>query len=72
MREVVSGAEGPVGEIADEGAISIRLIRQAIGYSLDEAALTSGLTVDELAALEAGADSDTAKIQRVAAALGRR
>ncbi|MCO5732017.1 helix-turn-helix transcriptional regulator [Rhizobium sp. SSA_523] len=43
--------------------------RRAAGYSLDDLAITCGLTVDELEAIEGGSDLDPARLQRVASAL---
>ncbi|MBB3166152.1 transcriptional regulator with XRE-family HTH domain [Rhizobium laguerreae] len=44
--------------------------RQARGYSLDDVAETTGLTVEEVTALENDADFDKSRIRRAAAALG--
>ncbi len=44
--------------------------RVSRGYSIDDVALTSGLTADEVQAVESGADDDAARIARVAAAVG--
>ena len=44
--------------------------RHRRGYSLDDVAETSGLTVVEVAALESGEDTDPARTTRAAAALG--
>jgi transcriptional regulator with XRE-family HTH domain len=44
--------------------------RQRRGYSLDDLAETSGLTVDEVAALESGEDTDQMRMLRAAAAVG--
>ncbi|QKK27846.1 helix-turn-helix domain-containing protein [Rhizobium hidalgonense] len=46
--------------------------RQARGYSLDDLAETTGLTVAEVTALENDADFDASRIRRTAAALGVR
>jgi transcriptional regulator with XRE-family HTH domain len=43
--------------------------RRASGYSLEDLAITCGLTVAELQAIESGADKDTGRLRRVAAAL---
>ncbi|MDE1995328.1 MAG: helix-turn-helix transcriptional regulator [Rhizobiaceae bacterium] len=48
---------------------AIRRIREAIGYSVDDLAVTCGLTVAEIEALETGADADASRLARVAAAL---
>jgi transcriptional regulator with XRE-family HTH domain len=44
--------------------------RHRRGYSLDDVAETSGLTVDEVAALESCEDTDQARTARAAAAVG--
>ncbi|MBY3465769.1 helix-turn-helix transcriptional regulator [Rhizobium laguerreae] len=44
--------------------------RQTRGYSLDNVAETTGLTVAEVTALEKNADFDASRIRRTAAALG--
>ena len=72
MPEPMASVAVNMADTAEESGRSIRIIRQAIGYTLDEAALTSGLTVEELAALEDGDAYDAAKIHRVAVALGHR
>ncbi|MBT9369385.1 helix-turn-helix transcriptional regulator [Rhizobium sp. CSW-27] len=43
--------------------------RRASGYSLEDLAVTCGLTVAELQAIEAGRDTDPNHLRRVAAAL---
>lgn len=43
--------------------------RRASGYSLEELAITCGLTVAELQAIETGADKDEVHLRRVASAL---
>lgn len=47
----------------------VRRSRQAIGYSVDELALTCGLTDIEITNIELGVDTDPAKLRRIAAAL---
>ncbi|MBY3574263.1 helix-turn-helix domain-containing protein [Rhizobium laguerreae] len=44
--------------------------RLARGYSLDDVAETTGLTVAEVTALENDADFDASRIRRTASALG--
>ncbi|AHK46597.1 MULTISPECIES: helix-turn-helix domain-containing protein [Ensifer] len=48
---------------------TVRRSRQAIGYSVDELALTCGLTDIEITNIELGVDTDPAKLRRIAAAL---
>jgi transcriptional regulator with XRE-family HTH domain len=43
--------------------------RRASGYSLEELAITCGLTVSELQAIESGVDQDAGRLRRVASAL---
>ncbi|MQB19556.1 XRE family transcriptional regulator [Agrobacterium tumefaciens] len=43
--------------------------RNAAGYTVDQLALTCGLTSQEILALETGADSDPSRLRRVASAL---
>lgn len=43
--------------------------RRSVGYSFDELAVASGLTVGELEALENGIDQDPGRLKRVATAL---
>lgn len=47
----------------------IALARDAAGYTVDQLALTCGLTSEEILALETGADSDPSRLKRVANAL---
>ncbi|MGF6178710.1 helix-turn-helix domain-containing protein [Ensifer sp. 4252] len=48
---------------------AVRRSRQAIGYSVDELALTCGLTDAEITNIELGVDTDPGKLRRIAAAL---
>ena len=48
---------------------AIATARRAAGYSLEDLAITTGLTVAELEALEGGSDADEARLKRVAGAL---
>ncbi len=50
-------------------ASTVAEARRAAGYSLEDLAITCGLTVEELTAIETGADLDPSRLQRVAAAL---
>lgn len=43
--------------------------RQSAGYTVEQLAITCGLTVQEITDLETGADNNPSHIQRVAAAL---
>ncbi len=59
-----AGASAHV-DIAD----AVRRARQAVGYSVDELALTCGLTDLEIESIERGTDADPGKLRRIAAAL---
>lgn len=48
---------------------AVRRSRQAVGYSVDDLALTCGLTDAEIANIELGTDADPGKLRRIAAAL---
>ncbi|MCJ8509067.1 helix-turn-helix transcriptional regulator [Rhizobium lemnae] len=50
-------------------AETIATARKTAGYSLEDLAITTGLTVTELTALEDGKDANPARLKRVAAAL---
>ncbi|MCJ9722263.1 helix-turn-helix domain-containing protein [Agrobacterium sp. SHOUNA12C] len=47
----------------------IKAARESVSYSLDDLALTCGLTHAELSDIERGTDLDEAKLKRIAAAL---
>lgn len=53
----------------DAGANIVRTIRDSVGYSIEEQALTCGLAVSEIADLESDNDADPIKLRRIAAAL---
>lgn len=48
---------------------AVRRSREAVGYSVEELALTCGLTGAEITRIEIGADVDPDKLRRIAAAL---
>ncbi|WP_214471710.1 helix-turn-helix transcriptional regulator [Mesorhizobium sp. dw_380] len=48
---------------------SLRAMREARGYSLEELSLTCGLAVDEIEDIENGRAADPAKLRRIASAL---
>lgn len=60
----------PVAAAVAAGTNVMRALREWAGYSVDELVLTSGLTADEIAALEAGDDTDRSRLDRIATALG--
>ncbi len=50
-------------------AAAVRAAREAVGYSVDDLAVTCGLVVNEIEEIESGEDADPAKLKRIAAAL---
>lgn len=50
-------------------ANAVNEARRAVGYSIDELAITTGLVGDEIVRIENGADADPLKLKRIAAAL---
>ncbi len=55
----------PAGNIADR----VRAAREAVGYSIEDLAVTCGLTSVEINEIESGGDHDPAKLKRIAGAL---
>ncbi|MCJ8520804.1 transcriptional regulator with XRE-family HTH domain [Pseudorhizobium tarimense] len=55
---------------AEQLAAAVAEARQAVGYSMEQLAVTTGLTVDELNAVESGAAAEPALLQRIATGLG--
>lgn len=50
-------------------ASAVAEARRAVGYSIEELAITTGLVSDEIVRIENGTDADPAKLKRIAAAL---
>ncbi|WP_072597319.1 helix-turn-helix domain-containing protein [Sinorhizobium americanum] len=48
---------------------TVRRCREAVGYSIEDLALTCGLTGAEITRIELGDDVDPDKLRRIAAAL---
>ena len=48
---------------------SVKAAREAVGYSIEDLAVTCGLANLEIADIEDGKDADPAKLKRIAAAL---
>lgn len=44
-------------------------VKEAVGYSVDDLAVTCGLVSNEIVEIENGANADPAKLKRIAAAL---
>ncbi|THK33326.1 XRE family transcriptional regulator [Ensifer sp. MPMI2T] len=53
----------------DDIAARLKSAREAIGYSIDDLAVTCGLTNVEIADIESGTDIDSAKLKRIARSL---
>jgi transcriptional regulator with XRE-family HTH domain len=50
-------------------AAAVRAAREAVGYSVDDLAVTCGLVINEIEEIESGEDADPAKLKRIASAL---
>ncbi len=50
-------------------ASAVSEARRAVGYSIEELAVTTGLVNDEILRIEEGRDADPVKLKRIAAAL---
>ncbi|WP_173514706.1 helix-turn-helix domain-containing protein [Sinorhizobium psoraleae] len=48
---------------------TVRRFREAVGYSIEDLALTCGLTGAEITRIEQGADVNPGRLRRIAAAL---
>ncbi|CAD7054620.1 transcriptional regulator [Pseudorhizobium endolithicum] len=72
MSVSMNNFEGAVKTAISPQRVSAALIevRQSMNYSLDQVAVTTGLTVGELTAIENGDAADPAQLQRIASALG--
>jgi|EndMetStandDraft_6_1072998.scaffolds.fasta_scaffold180767_1 transcriptional regulator with XRE-family HTH domain len=69
-----SGSEHTLSKVTasaiSAGAHMFREAREAKGYSIEDLAVTCGLTVDEIKDVELGVDASPGYLRRVAAALG--
>lgn len=54
---------------ASDVGTRMRMGRNALGYSIDDLALTCGLTSAEIVAIESGSDDNPARLKRIAAVL---
>lgn len=54
----------------EQVAAAVAEARFAVGYSLEQLAVTTGLTIDELTAVENGEGADSSLLHRIATALG--
>lgn len=52
------------------GVNPVKAMREFVGYSIEDLAVTCGLANDEIVSIEAGDDIGSAKLRRVAHALG--
>ncbi len=52
------------------GTNIVKALRESFGYSIEELALTCGLAIDEIGAIEAGEDAEPTRLRRIASALG--
>jgi transcriptional regulator with XRE-family HTH domain len=59
----------PAALQADDVAARVKAARETVGYSIEDLAVTCGLANEEIIDIEDGADSDPAKLRRIAAAL---
>ncbi|MBW6420788.1 helix-turn-helix domain-containing protein [Rhizobium sp. XQZ8] len=50
-------------------AAAVSEARRAVGYSVEDLAVTTGLINDEILRIENGTDADPAKLKRIASAL---
>lgn len=60
----------PVAAAVAAGTNIVKALRESIGYSVEDLALTCGLTSGEISAIEAGDDGDAGRLRRIAKALG--
>lgn len=54
-----------VAAAVDAGVNIVRAIRDSVGYSIEELALTCGLAISEITDLESGTDADPIKLRRI-------
>lgn len=52
------------------GTNIVKALRESAGYSVEDLALTCGLAIGEISAIEAGEDTDPGRLGRIAVALG--
>jgi hypothetical protein len=67
VSNIKASANGAV--ISGQVARAVAEARIAVGYSIDDLALTTGLVHDEIVGVEDGSNADPAKVKRIAAAL---
>ncbi|MEO9336055.1 helix-turn-helix transcriptional regulator [Mesorhizobium sp. SB112] len=59
-----------VSVAVDNGMNVVRAVREAFGYSVEDLAVTCGLTPEEIGTMEEDASPDMSQLTRVAHALG--
>lgn len=52
------------------GVNAVKAFREARGYSIEDLAVTCGLSTGEIAGIENGEDADPGRLRRIAIALG--
>ena len=52
------------------GTNAVTAVREAMGYSIDDLAVTCGLAIEEILELENSNTTDVAKLRRIATAFG--
>lgn len=62
----------PVAAAVASGTNIVKALRESAGYSVEDLALTCGLAIGEISAIEAGEDTDPGRLRRIATALGLR
>lgn len=60
----------PVATAVATGTNIVKALRESKGYSVEELALTCGLAIGEIAAIEAGDDTDPGRLRRIASTFG--
>lgn len=52
------------------GANIVTALRESVGYSIEDLAVTCGLAIGEISAIEAGENAELSQLRRIATALG--
>ncbi|WEX75457.1 helix-turn-helix transcriptional regulator [Sinorhizobium numidicum] len=55
--------------VSNDVAARVKAAREAVGYSIEDLAVTCGLAIVEINGIESGMDSSPEKLKRVASAL---
>ncbi|MCA1439485.1 helix-turn-helix transcriptional regulator [Ensifer sp. IC4062] len=55
--------------VSNDVAARVRAAREAVGYSIEDLAVTCGLANVEISEIESGLDTSPAKLKRIASAL---